>query len=312
MNKFIFFSILLFTTTYNYIFSQDSDTNELRDKIIIYEIQDFRYNFFKKDTLRYRVETFDSILINYGKPLLKTRLEYLEVSCDSVTIDRKFLLSLRLLNLISDEKYDNGENVRRTTSPWIKRKIKIWIDSLGNRIQSIPDDSLKYAMSPGGAFMPTLIFPFKETYRNINESWLVTSKDTLVENGIPSAVINQSSLFRARKPVDTLNYECTRFSYIKTARGAVNVLTQEQRIRTETTITGSGIMTISRKFNIPVHLFQNSEQKLLIFYPEKDEIPGQHYTSADWTLETFIPSPDRTAPPKPIKPVKANKKKKKK
>lgn len=286
--------------------NNSTDDSEEREKMIIYELQEFKYNFFKGDTLRYNVASFDSIVINYGTPLEKTRFEQVEITCDSVTKDKNFLLSFRLLSLISDEVLGGNEKVRRTKSPWLKRKTSIWIDSAGNRIGGFADDSLLYALSPGGAFAPYLIFPFKEKYRYINESWLVNSKDTLYENGVPQSVVNQSTLFRARQPIDTLGHNCTRFSFIKTANGAINVLSDEQLMRTEATLSGSGLFTMSKKDWIPVHFFANLEQKLLIFYPDQDEIPGQHYISTDWTLETFIPSKLRYETPK------ATKKKKKK
>ena len=298
--KYIFILVLLLTFGLTYgqdgSLTDDQMTNDEREKMIIYELQDFRYNFFKGDTLRYSVASFDSIIINYGKPLEKTRFEQIEVTCDSVSKDRKFMLGFRLLKLISDESFDKEENVRRLTSPWVGRKTYLWIDSLGNRIKSYPDDTLKLAISPGGAFAPYLFFPIKETYRYINESWIVNSNDTIYENGVPASVLKQSSLFRARKPIDTLGYESSRFSFIKTAIGAVNVITSEQILRTEATISGSGFMTMSKKEHFPVHYFANIEQKLMIFYPEQDALPGQHYISTDWTLDTFIPSKLRYAP----------------
>ena len=296
--------VLIIILSTNLITAQDDSDNEAREKMIIYEIQDFSYKFFKRDTLRYKVAAFDSIIINYGKPLEKTRYETIEITCDSVTKDRRFLLSLRMINLISDENFGKVEKIRRTTSPWMNRKSHLWIDSLGNRFTAYADDSLSYALSPGGAFSPYLIFPINETYRYINESWMVSSNDTLCENGVPCGIMNQSSLFRALKPIDTLGYDCVRLNYIKTAIGALNVIMPDNRIRTEATIAGSGAMTISKKYRVPVHYFANIEQKLLIINSENDETPGLHFISVDWTLEQFIPSPERTAPEKKQKKKK--------
>ncbi|MCW5885890.1 MAG: hypothetical protein KIT33_13050 [Candidatus Kapabacteria bacterium] len=297
--KFSLSAIILLIFSYSLVlFSQDNSSNDEREKMIIYELQEYKYLFFKGDTLRYKIASFDSIVINYGKPLEKTRFEYIEITCDSVTKDKRYLLNFNLKSLISDESIGGAEKSRRTSSPWQNRKSYLWLDSLGNRIGSMSDDSLLYAMSPGGAFAPYLFFPFKERYRYINESWLVNSKDTLCENGVPCATLNQSSLFRARHPLDTLGHSCNKFSYIKTGTGAINVLTNETMIRTESTISGSGVITISNKDFIPVHYFANIEQKLQIFYPDTDEIPGVHFISTDWTLDEFIPSKLRSAPPK--------------
>jgi hypothetical protein len=133
---------------------------------------------------------------------------------------------------------------------------------------------------------------------------MVSSNDTLCENGVPCGIMNQSSLFRALKPIDTLGYDCVRLNYIKTAIGALNVIMPDNRIRTEATIAGSGAMTISKKYRVPVHYFANIEQKLLIINSENDETPGLHFISVDWTLEQFIPSPERTAPEKKQKKKK--------
>ncbi|GAB1373019.1 hypothetical protein MASR1M45_30830 [Candidatus Kapaibacterium sp.] len=294
--KKIFISIFITLLFINFSFAradEDSLSYE-KEKMIVYDLQSYRYNFFKGDTLVYRVEAFDSLMINYDKPLEKTRLEHLQVTCDSVTKDRKFLLSFKLISLISDEVYDGKEKSRRTSSAWKGRVVKILIDSLGNRLKVVPDDSLSYSVAPGGSFTPALIFPFKETYRYINESWMAKSKDTLIENGVPGAWVDHTFLLRARNPLDTLGYACSRFSYIMTGIGAINIITPQQKMRTESTLTGSGVMTISKEHWIPVHYFANLEQKLLIFYPEKEEIPGQHYISVDFTLEKFIPGKGRT------------------
>jgi hypothetical protein len=280
---------------------------EALEKMVVYDLQEFRYNFFKGDTLRFNVASFDSIIINYGEPLEKTKLEYIEITCDSVSKDRKFLMGIKLLSLISDESLGKQEKSRSTTSPWINRKISLWIDSVGNRYNIIPDDTSRYSVAPSGVYAPILFFPFKESYRYINESWLVNSTDTLCENGIPCALMKQSSLLRAKQPLDTLGHECTRFNYIKTGTGSINVVSKDQILRTEVTISGSGTMTISKKDFIPVHFFANLEQKLTIINADMDEVPGQHYLSADWTLDTFIPSKLRFAP---VKKEKIKKKKK--
>ncbi len=298
LNFFLFLISGIIFSIGSLISSQDTidtseDVSDLRKKMIVYELQDYKYKFFKGDTIRYRVASFDSIIINYDKPLEKTRFELVEITCDSTTKDNRFLLKIKLKQYIADESYGKVQNIRRTTTPWLDRWTMIWIDSLGNRLQTIADDNNLLAMSPGGAFAPHLFFPFRERYRYINELWLENSHDTLCENGIPCSIVKQFSQFRGAEPIDTLGYECVRFNYIKTANGLVDVITEDSFLRTDATIAGSGVMTISKNDGIPIHYFANVEQKLAIFNNSDESIPGLHLISTDWTIDSFIPSPKR-------------------
>jgi hypothetical protein len=277
----------------NISFSQDINTVDSNVDKSKFQLLDYKLKFFKGDTLRYRVASFDSIVIEYGKALTKMRFEMIEIVCDSTSNDGKYYLTQTLLSYIADEATGSTDRVRRTTSPWIKRNVRLVIDSVGNRYSVSVNDSNIYAVSPGGAFQPYLLFPFKETNKHKDESWFVKTIDTLVENGNPHAIENQSSLFRAEEPIDTLGYKSNRFRFIKTANGQFMSISGKDRILVEAIINSSGNFILSNEFCIPVHFFSNIEQKLKITTPEKEAMPGIHLISTDFTIDEFKPSPLR-------------------
>lgn len=309
---FLFFLLNISLLAQDSIISQDSlITEEIPTPVL----SEFYFKFYKGDTLTYRVSSRDSIIIEFGKPLTKDRYEIYELVCDSVgKLNKYYYLTSTLKSYVADESLGKVEKVRRTTSPWIKRKVNLVIDSNGRRIQSFVNDSNVYAMSPGGAFQPNLFLTFNEVYKVNNESWIVRSIDTLAENGVPYPILNQSTLFRAQLPIDTMGYSTYSANYIRTATGLVKVLTEETQILVETIINMGGTIYLSKKDMIPVILLATQEQKLKISTPKKEAMPGYHYTSVVYELETFKPSKFRSEPeeePK-AKPNKKNKRNKKK
>lgn len=277
----------------NISLAQDVNTTDSSEDKSKYHLLDYKLKFFKGDTLRYKVASYDSIVIEFDKPLTRMRFEMIEIVCDSASLDGKFYLTQSLLSYIADEASGSVEKTRRTTSPWIKRKVRIIIDSVGNRFSALADDNKIYAMSPGGAFQPYLIFPFKECYKAKDESWFVKTIDTLAENGNPRAIENQSSLFRTEEPIDTLGYKCNRFRFIKTANGQITSISGKDRILVEAIINSSGNFILSNEYHIPVYFFSNIEQKLKITTPEKEAMPGLHLISTDFILDEFKASPLR-------------------
>jgi len=275
------------------LYSQDS-SNTTNESIPV--LSEFYYKFFPGDTISYRVSSRDSIIIEYGKPLTKDRYEIHEVICDSIGKKTKFYhLTYTLKNYIADEDFGNVEKVRRTSSPWINRKVNLVIDSTGRRIHSFVSDSNLFSMSPGGAFHPHLFVTFNEIYKVNNESWIVRTTDTLAENGVPYPILQQSTLFRAKLPIDTLSYSTYSANYIRTATGTVTTLTQDTRILVETIINMGGTLYLSKKDMIPVIMLATAEQRLKITTPEKEAMPGFHYTSVVYELDNFKPSPLRYA-----------------
>jgi hypothetical protein len=246
----------------------------------------YKYHFNPGDTLIYNVVSYDSVIIDYSDPLLKTRFEKILIICDSVKND-KYFLSQQLIDFISYESTKDTQKVKRTENPWIGRKVWFGIDSLGNRFALGYDDSTKAALTPGGAFQPHLIFPLQQSCKKIDETWIAGSLDELVENGFPLPLVNQTSLFRALEPVDTLNRSCNRLSYIKTAQGSYNLKSEQDTIRVTNIITGYGIMDFCTQLHIPVHYHTTIEQKLTITVADKQPQQGWHYIASFFTLESY-------------------------
>ncbi len=245
----------------------------------------FSYQFFPRDTLIYYVHSFDSIIIDIGKPLLRERYERIRIICDSVNSKGRFFLRQTLLNYLAYESSGEIRNIERTTSPWLNRTIGYEIDSLGKRYSHWIDDSTIASTSPGGAFTPHLIFPFGANCKRINESWNVESIDDLPENGIPVPIVNQSSLFRANDYGDTLGRRCIKLEYIKTAQGSNWVRTENDFIVVTAVLNGFGFLFLDNLERIPVHYFSTIEQKLTITFSDETIQPGWHFINSNYTLE---------------------------
>jgi hypothetical protein len=291
-------STLSIQLTYSQIFYDESDVDENYDPkqdMIIHEIQEFKLKFFKGDTIRYRVSSHDSIIVDYDDAIVKTRFELYEVICDSVSKNNRFHLRMRLKSYIADERKGRMAPVRRETHTWIGREVYLTLDSLGRRHGVGIDDSTLYSMSPGGAFQPSLFVPFGDTYKFINESWSINSLDTLVENGCPLPLVREAFLFRAEHPIDTLDHESVRFRFIRTAQGAVTVIADDTKMRIDAVLNGSGNMIISTIDYLPIHQFANIEQKMKLKYPDDTELPIWHFNSTDFVIDDIKPGPGRLA-----------------
>lgn len=272
---------MLFLSTCFVIAGQSDSSNIQENNLVCYKL-----NFRTGDTLIYHVVSFDSVVIDYAEPLLKNRHERVRFICDSIK-NQRFYLSATLLHYLCFERSGETQNVERTESPWIGRKVWFAIDSVGNRYALGYDDSTKAALSPGGAFQPQLFFPFQETCKQIDKTWFVESLDELVENGFPLPLVKQSSLFRAGGVLDTLEEHCNRFHYIKTGQGSYKVVSETDTFRVTNIITGYGVYDISSTKNIPVHYFATVEQKLTISAGDEEPKPGMHYIGTYYTLESY-------------------------
>lgn len=252
-----------------------------------------KLKFFPKDTLYYRVVTWDSIVINYNPALLKQRAELMRLTCDSVTKSGLMFLSQELIEFSSKEADGSGESATRTTSGWIGRKSTVVIDSNGKRHKQFYADDSKISVAPGGVFMPHLIFEINANEKVMNESWLINSADTLVENSFPPSILNHTNLMRISQKIDTLGYMNNEIMYIRTGNGSFHFELGENKVTNSVVINSSGILRISEVYNIPVHLFVTIEQKLTIYQQDDSTIPGKHFIHTDYYLERFIESPKR-------------------
>ncbi len=250
----------------------------------------FKYDFKKGDQLIYKVESRDSIVIDWGVPLIKERKEKLKVVCDSAK-PGMFYLSLVLTDFISYESSGAMKDVIRKSSPWLNRKVQICIDSLGKRLSSNYSDSLNYANSNGGPFQPYMFFNLGSTCKLINQSWMVKGEDIIPENCIPPSIIRSSTLFRLAKPIDTLNYACNQINFVKTGQGSFYARTSEQSIKSTVVINSGGHIRFSKELNIPVNFFQTIEQKINLIQNDNKENEQKnnvnHFINCNFSLESF-------------------------
>jgi hypothetical protein len=271
--------LLLFIPSIAFAQNTTTDTTKQQKKDTV----TFKLKFEAGDTIYYRVDSFDSISIDYGTPLIKSRYEKIKVVCDSVSKEGHFFLTQQLVDFMSVEEQDT-EKTNRNSSPWLGRKARFEIDSVGNRYSYGIDDSLKAALCPGGAFQPYLFFPFTANQKALNETWLTESMDYLPENGVPIPVLRQSSLLRARKPLDTLGDSCNSFEFIKTGQGTYYLNTNTEKLAVTIILNGFGVMDISTTRFIPVHFYSTVEQNLTIHEPDDVTKPGKHQISTNFTL----------------------------
>lgn len=254
----------------------------------------YKLKFYQGDTLYYDVVVHDSIVINYGKPLIKRRYENIKIVCDSVSARGTFYLSHTMLGFYEESANPDTTGVERTESPWIDRTVYYEIDSVGRRYSYNNSDVENAAMSPGGAFQPHLFFPFEKDTGITKESWLVDSYDNLVENAFPVPLVRQKSMFKTHLPHDTLGYRCNRFEYIKTGQGSFSLIAGGNKIKVTSILTGFGILDIADNINLPVHYYATVEQK--IKYSEGNQqhpTPGKVHMVATFILDKLVPGKDR-------------------
>ncbi|QLH53721.1 MAG: hypothetical protein CH6_1979 [Candidatus Kapaibacterium sp.] len=242
----------------------------------------FRYRFNPNDTLVYLVHSYDSIIIDYGKPLLKVRNEIHRVICENVTKQGTFILSYKLIQF-QGRDFQDTTIVDYTESDWLNREIKIEIDSFGNRINFWVDDTLKSGRTPGGPFQPHMFFPFQDTCKKKNETWLVRSTDDLAENGIPIPRFRHTMLFKMIGEIDTLGEKVIRSEFIRTGQGSLKMQNQLGEILLTAVINSYGYLDVSKEKSVPIHLFTTVEQKLNIKSDENIST-GKHFIHSNYTL----------------------------
>ena len=247
------------------------------------------YKFIPRDTLYYHVVSNDSIVIDYGTPLLKNRSELLRVICDSVGNNNHFYMNLSLMDCYTQE-YESGskDTAKHSSSEWLNRSVYIELDSVGTRFQIAYDDSTKLGFTPGGAFAPYLFFDFQKPCSDTGMSYNArTEMDYLVENGLPCPFLRSAYLFTNHGSFDTLGFKTNRLEYVKTSQGSVIYGDGASKLRLTNIIAAGGILDIGTELRVPVHLFQTQEQKLTFHKVDESTIPGMHYSNSFFTLVNY-------------------------
>lgn len=274
-----------------WVLPQFSQSQMLPDTSNPYRVKDtvcIKYQFVPLDTLIYSSISFDSISIDYDTPLKRIREETFQVVCDSISKDNIFHLSIKLIEYKAGEIKGNDKNLLLTETPWLNKTVFLVIDSVCDRRKTFTQDTESFAIAPGSAFQPYLFLPFLRSCKAINETWIVNSHDSVVENGYPVPIIKQFSLMRMQPEIDTLNEKCWSIEYVKTGEGTVNIFDAGYKMKLKSTMNGFGFVRISQEKFIPIHHYATLEQKLLIGFPNGDTKPGIHYITTNCTLQKYL------------------------
>jgi len=261
---------------------------------IIRDTFSFKYHFQKGDTLIYSVFSRDSIIINYGAPLLRLRHEKIMLTCDSITPEGDFCLTQKLISFRSSESFLNEKNIQRNTTPWLNVPVFLELDSMGRRKKSYHPDTLNGALTPGGAFQPFLLLPLLDSNDNVNrkltnESWMFTRTDDIHENGLPIPLLRYSLLYRMIGFVDTLEYKSLlKMTFIKTSQGSIVVKSDDLDVATASINNAGGEIFWDTTNWVPILYFQTVEQRLTIYDEEGQTVPGFHYIYSTFVLDDFI------------------------
>lgn len=245
------------------------------------------YKFYPNDTLLYSIYSKDSIVINYGVPLIKSRNEVLRVICDSVgRTNNHFYLQMEYIQYDGEEWTNQYNKVRRNTHEWLNRKFFVEIDSVGNRFIVNSADTNTPALNSGGAFQPYLFFNFQEPCSDTGQPWVMMEEyDNLVENGIPMPVLKSSVIINNKGYIDTLGFKANQLSFTKTGQGSIYYREKNKSIRFTTILACGGKLNISTEYRIPVSMYQTQEQKITIHNGETPKEAGNiHWTTSYFKL----------------------------
>ncbi|MGB9701529.1 MAG: hypothetical protein ACPL1A_02255 [Candidatus Kapaibacteriota bacterium] len=287
--KKLFILFFIIFTNLNVIFAQEEQstqtlTEESPNKI---DTICFKYYFFPKDTLIYKVNSIDSLTHNLDAPVFKVREDKYQVVCDSVDFSNNFYLTLTALTTNIKEWSQKSDTVTHTSSPWLGKRVRLVIDTLGNRKKVYMIDSNFAITSMGGAFQPYLFFPIVETCKILGRSWLVKTSDTLYENAFPPAILNQTSLFRMKDTLLLDSEKIALVTFVKTGRGIYNLNNAEIDMHVDNVINMYGELMISLENNIPVQYIATQEQKLSLTINDGAVVPSWQHSTIRYQLESF-------------------------
>ncbi len=253
------------------------------------------YNFSVGDTLEYRVESGDSIVVNWDSYLTKERYERIRIVCEK--IDKKtghFFLSYENLDFIGYEFKPLYEKVERKEHPWLNKKVIIEIDSLGNRYSYQYTDTTTKGVTAGGPFQGSLIQPLGKVCSTKGSS-TIQQKDTIymVENGYQTPNIVMTYLIENMGLIDTLDYNCTRIDLSTTGNGEVFIESKEAMFYMTSVINGHVENYISNELHIPIWQYFTQEQNFTMELGKGKKSKGFHYTYSIYNLDRFVSGKDK-------------------
>lgn len=282
INSYIFLLIILLVPSL-VILAQEEPIYEDEEEISADTVC-FRYNFFPKDTLIYKLEALDSISTLDEKPFFRKRTEYIQFIVDSIDRRKNFYITGKTIAYQSKEWAIDGDTIHRNTANHIGKTFILLIDSLGNRLRSRNISNATASTSPGGLFQPVLFFPLSETCKKPMQSWLVRSSDTLVENSFPPAIINNTSLMKISKIVREITDTLALITFVRTGKGFYAIAGNELEIEMSGITNSYGELLVSLTQNVPVKFYMTQELKIMLKVDEETEQPSWQNTIVVYEL----------------------------
>ncbi len=252
----------------------------------------YRYRFAAADTLLYRIESRDSIIVPGFDPMEKWRIEGLRIVCDSVSGDI-YHLTLRI-EAFRERQWRGTDSSERTSHPWMRRVMRLSIDSLGRRLSARIDDASRAMASPGGLYQALRLPIIDTSCGRQQQSWI--SNDTIVvpENGIPAPEIRQHALWRVGDLLDTLGRKASWIQYTLTGFGGVDVPDTTLNVTSVGSIAEYGRLVMDRGLEIPLSSSVIQQVRFRLQSGQSRNTEGRHHvTSTMSLLELRSPEPAR-------------------
>lgn len=246
------------------------------------------YDFVPGDTLYYQVEASDSIIVNYGTPILRIRKEFHRIVIDSVNKFNRYHISHTMLGFKSKEVQGNTQGDEMEGSTMKDVTVNYEIDGAGKRYSYGVKDSATAIVHPGGAFNPPLLFDIGIYCQASGVNWTVKNTIELPENGVPFPLLRYTHLFRFQDKLDTLGHPCNRLEYTRVGMGSYNLELPEGDIKTTSKINGFGLLDVSEDTNLPIHHYCTTQQKIDVTQPSGKRSKIQHFTEIFYTLDKAI------------------------
>lgn len=282
---FIAINLLIFFFTYQLIAQQEVEQTENEpEEEMLTETICFKYQFYPKDTLIYKLEALDSISTLDSDPFFRQRTEYIMVIVDSIDRSRNYYLKYETIEFRSKEWVLEGDTIFRNKSNHIGKQSLIVIDSLANRKLSKNLSTESALTNPGGLFQPILFFPLVETCKKQMQSWLVKTSDTLVENAFPPASLNSTSLMKISKIESTENDTNVLITFVRTGKGLYAMMNNELDLELTSVTNSYGELKISLTRNLPLKYYMTQELKVKMKINEGPEKPTWQNTIVTYEL----------------------------
>lgn len=287
MNKIItisLYTILILSLTSSWAQEDFSSVENENEQELLQDTICFRYKFFPKDTLIYKLEALDSISTFDTQPFFRQRTEYIRVIVDSIDKYNNYYLKYETLEYRSKEWNERSDTIFRNNALHIGRQSLIVIDSLGNRLMTRSLNSNTAFTSPGGLFQPNLFFPLVENCKKQMQTWLTRTSDTLIENAFPPATINNTSLMKISKIEKTETDTIVLITFVRTGKGLYAFANNELDMELTSVTNSYGELSISLTNNVPVRFFMTQELKIKLKVNEEDEKPTWQNTIVNYEL----------------------------